>query len=70
MDIEPEQQARVFDVFHKLDPHGEGTGVGLAVARRIVDAHGGRIWVESEGRGRGSAFCFTLPGPAAAGAPA
>jgi signal transduction histidine kinase len=43
----------------------DGSGVGLAVARRVVELHGGRIWVESEGRGRGARFCFTLPAEAA-----
>ena len=44
--------------------------MGLALARRIVEVHGGRIWIESEGKGRGSTVCFILPGaatPAAAG---
>ncbi|HET7294427.1 MAG TPA: ATP-binding protein [Vicinamibacteria bacterium] len=54
-------QERVFGLFDKLDPEGEGAGVGLALVKRIVELHGGRIWVESEGPGRGSAFCFTLP---------
>jgi signal transduction histidine kinase len=58
--IEPRHHERVFGLFQKLDPRSPGTGVGLALARRIVEAHGGRIWVESEGRGRGSTFCFTL----------
>lgn len=59
--IEAIHHERVFDLFHKLDPGGEGTGLGLALVRRIVETHGGRIWVESEGRGQGSTFCFTLP---------
>jgi signal transduction histidine kinase len=59
--IEPAQQDRVFELFHRLDPRVEGTGLGLALARRIVETHGGRIWVESAGTGRGSTFCFSLP---------
>ena len=59
--IEPAFRERVFGLFDKLDPRSEGTGVGLALAKRIVEVHGGRIWVESEGRGKGSMFCFTLP---------
>ena len=58
--IAPEFHDRVFGLFNKLDPQTEGTGVGLAVVRRIVEAHGGRIWVESSA-GQGAAFCFTLP---------
>jgi signal transduction histidine kinase len=66
--IEPEHRERVFELFHKLDPAAEGSGLGLALVRRIVETHGGRIWVESEGRGRGSTFCFTLPRGRDAGA--
>ncbi len=66
--IEPQYQDRVFGLFEKLDPQTEGTGVGLSIVRRIVEVHGGRIWVESEGLGKGSTFCFTLgrnsPAPA------
>jgi signal transduction histidine kinase len=59
--IEAAQQERVFELFHRVDPLVEGTGLGLALARRIVQAHGGRIWVESAGAGSGSTFVFTLP---------
>jgi two-component system sensor kinase FixL len=59
--IDPKHHERIFGLFDKLDPGGEGTGVGLALVKRIIELHGGRIWVESEGEGKGSAFCFTLP---------
>jgi signal transduction histidine kinase len=59
--VEPRFLERVFDLFEKLDPAVEGTGVGLALVRRIVEAHGGRAWAESEGLGHGATFCFTLP---------
>jgi len=52
---------RIFDLFDRLDARVEGTGVGLALVKRIVDVHGGRIWVESRGEGFGSTFYFTLP---------
>ena len=59
--IESKHREKVFGLFDKLDPRTEGTGMGLALAKRIIEVHGGRIWVESEGRGSGSTFCFTLP---------
>ena len=58
----PRYHDTIFGLFHQLDRNGDGTGVGLAIAKRIVEVHGGRIWVESEGLGKGSTFCFTLPG--------
>lgn len=53
---------KVFGLFERLDTATEGTGVGLTLARRIVEIHGGRIWAESEGAGKGATFFFTLPG--------
>jgi len=63
--INPEDQERVFFEFKQLDSSYdrkyEGTGLGLALCRRLVEMHGGRIWVESEGEGRGSTFTFSIP---------
>jgi signal transduction histidine kinase len=59
--IEPRHRERVFDLFEKLDPRGAGSGVGLAVAKRVVESHGGRVWLESEGRGSGTTACVMLP---------
>ncbi|MBE2240692.1 MAG: PAS domain-containing protein, partial [Caldilineaceae bacterium] len=64
--IEPQYHERIFGLFNKLDAKSEGTGVGLALVKRIIDLHGGYIWVESDGSGRGATFFFTLPRPAAA----
>jgi PAS domain S-box-containing protein len=58
--ISPEHHERIFGLFNKLDVRSEGTGVGLALVKRIVEVHGGRIWIESQA-GRGSTFFFTLP---------
>jgi len=60
MGIAPEYHERIFGLFNKLDPNAEGTGVGLSIVRKIIEVHGGRIWVESEA-GMGSTFLFTLP---------
>ncbi|MEW5727346.1 MAG: PAS domain S-box protein [Pseudomonadota bacterium] len=59
--IAPEYHERIFMIFQRLQAggHAEGTGIGLALAKRIVSRHGGRIWVES-GEGEGATFRFTL----------
>jgi PAS domain S-box-containing protein len=63
--IAPEDQARIFNVFEQVDSgptrRHQGAGLGLALSRRLVELHGGRIWVASEGAGRGSTFSFTIP---------
>ncbi len=58
--VEPRYHAKVFGLFERLDAGTEGTGIGLALVQRIVEVHGGRVWIESEGRGQGSTFCLTL----------
>ena len=58
--ISPEYHERIFGLFNKLDPKSDGTGVGLALVKRIVETHGGRVWVKSE-PGQGAKFLFTLP---------
>ncbi|MDD5284349.1 MAG: ATP-binding protein [Desulfuromonadaceae bacterium] len=60
--IDEKYHQNIFGLFNKLDSNSEGTGVGLALVKRIIEAHAGRAWVESEGVGKGSRFCFTLPG--------
>jgi PAS domain S-box-containing protein len=52
---------RIFGLFEQLDADGRGSGVGLALVRRIVEVHGGTVWAESEGLGHGSALFFTVP---------
>ena len=58
--IDRRYQDKVFGLFDQLDKASEGSGVGLALAKRIVEVHGGKIWVESEGAGHGSTFFFTI----------
>lgn len=57
--IAPEFHERIFGLFNKLDQFMEGTGIGLALVKRIIEVHGGKIWVESE-LGKGATFFFTL----------
>ena len=59
--IEPQYHEKIFGLFDKLDPTAEGTGVGLTLVKRIVEVHGGKIWLESQ-PGAGATFYFTLPG--------
>jgi PAS domain S-box-containing protein len=59
--VESRYQDKIFGLFEKLDPAVEGTGIGLALVKRIIETHGGKIWVESDGLGKGSTFCFMIP---------
>jgi two-component system, sensor histidine kinase and response regulator len=61
--IAPEELPLIFEEFHQIRDYGQekrGSGLGLAISRRLIEAHGGRIWVESM-HGQGSSFTFTLP---------
>ncbi len=58
--IEPQYHTRVFGLFDQLDQSVEGSGIGLALVQRIIEVHGGRVWIESKGRGHGSTVCFTV----------
>jgi signal transduction histidine kinase len=58
--VHPDQATRIFGMFSRVDPKADGVGIGLAICRRVVEAHGGRIWVEPA-HGGGSAFRFTMP---------
>ena len=59
--FDPAYSERIFGLFDQLDASQEGTGLGLAMAKRIIEVHGGRIWAESAGLGQGACFWFTLP---------
>jgi signal transduction histidine kinase/HAMP domain-containing protein len=60
--IDPQYQSKIFNLFEKIEAKTEGTGIGLAIVKRIVELYQGRIWVESKGLGQGTSFFFTLPG--------
>jgi histidine kinase len=64
--IPAEHLPHIFDRFYRADKSrsrrlGGGSGIGLTIARALVEAHGGRLWAESAGEGQGSTFTFTLP---------
>ncbi len=59
--VDPRYHEKIFGLFERLSTDQDGTGVGLALVKRIIEVYGGRIWVESEGHDRGSTFCFTVP---------
>lgn len=59
--IHPDYIEKVFDLFERIDPTNDGTGVGLAIVKKIVETHGGRIWAESDGMNKGTIFYFALP---------
>jgi PAS domain S-box-containing protein len=59
--IDPRFKHRLFGLFEKLQPDASGTGIGLALIKRIIDVHGGRVWIDSDGIGAGATLRFTLP---------
>nr|MBC8472944.1 HAMP domain-containing histidine kinase [Planctomycetota bacterium] len=63
--IQPEDQEKIFEEFYQVQGGSTdktpGSGLGLSLTKRLVEQHGGKIWVESEGTGKGSRFTFTLP---------
>ncbi len=64
--VDKQYQEQIFGLFNRLSQDVEGTGIGLALVQRIVELHGGRIWLESDGEGTGSTFCVALPAHALA----
>ena len=59
--IDPRYHDKVFGLFDRLDPNIDGSGVGLALVKRIIEVHDGEVWIESEGVGQGTQVVFTLP---------
>jgi len=64
--IDPQYRHKIFRIFEQLDLKSSGAGMGLALVHRVVEKYDGRIWVESDGVGKGSCFFFTLPAAMAA----
>ena len=62
MGIDPRYRDKLFSLFEKLNSGLEGTGIGLYLVKRMIEVHGGKIWAESEGIGKGTCFWFSLPG--------
>ena len=59
--IDPRFKHKLFGLFEKLQPEASGTGIGLALIKRIIEVHGGRVWIDSDGVGAGTTVRFTLP---------
>jgi len=60
MGVEQRYHENIFGLFNKLDQSSEGTGIGLAIVKRIIEVHGGNIWIESDGKDKGTIFYFTI----------
>ena len=61
MGIPPAYHDKIFGLFERLGNSVDGTGIGLALVKWIIEVHNGRLWVESDGVGQGATFYFTLP---------
>jgi signal transduction histidine kinase len=59
--VDPSHHKYILGLFSRLNSDVDGSGVGLALVKRLIEKHGGSVWVESEGVGKGTTFCFTLP---------
>ena len=57
-ELEKDYKPVSFKIFEKVYPDSDGTGVGLAIVKRVVESHKGKVWVESEGQGLGTTFCI------------